>query len=188
MKRILPAILFLWAAMTVSAQQAVVLDEAIGDSVNYLVGQLEPGTKVAILNFSASPAIANYVIEEITVFFVNDSSLTIVDRSELELLQEEMNFQLSGEVSDESAQSIGKKLGAQTVISGSLTPLGNMWRMRIQALEVETAKVQGIRTYAIKKDAALSRLMPKTAGEKIGTGALNIVLGLGSYLEGDLAG
>jgi hypothetical protein len=51
------------------------------------VERLEPGTKVAILNFSAYPAVANYVIEEITVFLVDDRSLTIVDRSELELLQ-----------------------------------------------------------------------------------------------------
>jgi TolB-like protein len=188
MKRISLAAVLLCAAMTVFGQEAVVLDEAINDSVNYLVERLEPGTKVAVLNFSASPAISNYVIEEITVFLVNDSNFTVVDRSELELLQEEMNFQLSGDVSDESAQSIGKKLGAQTIISGSLSPLGNRWRMRIRALEVETAKVQGIRTYTVKKDPVLSRFMPKTTGEKLGTGALNIVFGLGSYLERDLAG
>jgi hypothetical protein len=99
-----------------------------------------------------------------------------------------MNFQLSGEVSDESAQSIGEKLGAQTVISGSLTPFGRLWRMRIRALEVKTARVQGIKTYTIRKDKTLSGLMPKTPGEKAGTGALNILLGLGSYLEGDIAG
>jgi TolB-like protein len=119
--------------------------------MTYIIDRLEPGTKVAVLNFNASPAISNYVIEEITDFLVNDSNLTVVDRSELELLQGEMNFQLSGKVSDESAQSIGKKLGAQTIISGSLTPFGRLWRMRIRALEVETAKVQGIRTYTISK-------------------------------------
>ena len=188
MKRIPLAILLLCTTIAVFGQEAVVLDKAINDSMEYLVERLEPGTKVAVLNFSASPVIANYVIEEITVFLVNDANLTIVDRSELELLQDEMNFQISGEVSDESAQELGKKLGAQTIISGSLSPLGNMWRMRIRALEVETAKVQGIRTYTIKKDTLLSSLIPKTTGEKVGTGALNIVFGLGSYLEGDLAG
>jgi hypothetical protein len=60
--------------------------------------------------------------------------------------------------------------------------------MRIRALEVETAAVQGIRTYTLRKAEALSRLMPKTTGEKAGTGALNMVFGLGSWLEGDIAG
>jgi hypothetical protein len=34
----------------------------------------------------------------------------------------------------------------------------------------------------------LSNLLPKTTGEKAGTGALNMVFGLGSWLEGDIAG
>jgi TolB-like protein len=169
-------------------QEIDTLDRAIDDSMTYIIDRLEPGTKVAVLNFNALPGITSYVIEEITDFLVNNSNLTVVDRSELELLQGEMNFQLSGEVSDESAQSIGKKLGAQTIISGSLTPFGKQWRMRIRALEVETAKVQGIRNYTIRKDAVLSQFMPRTTGEKVGTGALNIIFGLGSYLEGDLAG
>jgi hypothetical protein len=188
MKRILPAMVLLCTAIAVFGQESFTLDEAINESMNYFVERLPPGTKVAVLNFNAYPAVADYVIEEITVFLVNDGNLTVVDRSDLELLREEMDFQLSGEVSDESAQSIGKKLGAQTIISGSLSPLGAAWRMRIRALEVETAAVQGMRTYTLRKDSALSRLMPKTTGEKIGTGALNIIFGLGSYLEGDIAG
>jgi TolB-like protein len=166
MKKVPPAIVLLCAAISVFGQETATLDGAINDSMDYLVGRLDPGTKVAVLNFSASPAIANYVIEGLIDFLVNDGNLTVVDRSELELLQDEMDFQLSGEVSDASAQAIGEKLGAQTIISGSLSPLGNMWRMRIKALEVKTAKVQGVRTYTIKKDGVLSNLIPKTAGEK----------------------
>jgi TolB-like protein len=166
----------------------VSLDEAINGSMTYLTEHLAAGTKIAILNFAAAPAVSNYVIEELTTFIVNDGNLTVVDRSNLEMLRKEMNFQLSGEVSDVSAQAIGKKLGAQTIISGSLSPLGNQWRMRIKALEVETAKVQGVTTYTVKKDEVLANLLPKTTGEKVGTGALNILLGLGSYLEGDIAG
>jgi TolB-like protein len=188
MKRMLTAAVLLCTALAAFGQEASTLDEAINDSMNYLVERLEPGTKVAVLNFSSYPVVANYVIEEITVYLVKDGNLTIVDRSELELLRDEMDFQLSGEVSDVSAQSIGKKLGAQTIISGSLSLLGKMWRMRIRALEVETAKVQGIRTYTIRKDTVLANLIPKTTGEKAGTGVLNIVLGLGSYLEGDIMG
>jgi hypothetical protein len=188
MKRIFLTPVLFCAAITVFGQEPTTLDTAIADSMQYLVERLEPGTKVAVLNFSASPEISNYVIEEITVFLVNNGRLVIVDRSELELLQNEMNFQLSGEVSDESARSIGKKLGAQTIISGSLSPLGALWRMRIRALEVETAEVRGIRTYTIKKDSVITNLIPKTASEKAGTGALNIIFGLGSYLERDFAG
>jgi hypothetical protein len=198
LKHILLTIALAFIGVTAFGQNnEVKLDEAVKGSAAYLVERLSPGTKVAILNFSADPAVSNYVIEELTAFLVNDRKLIVVDRSELELLQREMDFQLSGEVSDESAQSIGQRLGAQTIISGSLSPIGAMWRMRIKALEVETAWIQGIETYTVKKDAVLSSLLsttpkapkgPKTTGEKIGTGALNIVFGLGSYLEGDITG
>jgi hypothetical protein len=54
-----------------------------------------------------------------------------------------LDFQLSGEVSDETAQSIGKMLGAQTVISGNIATVGNFYRLGIRAIKVETAEIQG---------------------------------------------
>jgi hypothetical protein len=169
----------------------VSLDRAISGSIAYLTERLDRGTRVAMLNFEATPSVSSYVMEESIAFLVKDGKLTVVDRSELELLRREMDFQLSGEVSDESAQSIGKKLGAQIIISGSFVPLGNIWRMRIKALEVETGRIQGISTYTVKNDPLLASLLPrepKTILEKMGTGALNIVFGLGSWLEGDVFG
>ncbi|GHV60676.1 hypothetical protein AGMMS49587_02800 [Spirochaetia bacterium] len=198
MKQIPLIIALLFIGVTAFGQDKEVnLDEAIKGSASYLIECLAPGTKIAVLNFSADPAISNYVIKELTALLVNDGDFIVVDRSELELLQWEMDFQLSGEVSDQSAQSIGKKIGAQTVISGSLEPLGNRWHMVIKALEVETTTIQAQKNYTVKRDAKLSSLLPKTPkapkgpktiGEKTGTGALNILFGLGSYLEGDIAG
>jgi curli biogenesis system outer membrane secretion channel CsgG len=95
----------------------------------------------------------------LTIFhFVNSGSFTVVDRSNLELLQQEMVFQLSGEVSDETAQSIGKKLGAQTIVSGSVEPMGDILRLRIRAIAVESAAIQGIYTANIQKDRFLTSL------------------------------
>jgi TolB-like protein len=190
MKKIHLAIVLLCVAITVFGQEVDTLDKAISDATDYLIKQLEPGTKVAVLNFSAPPAVSNYVIEEMIDLLVKKGTLTVVVRemSKLKLLQEEMDFQLSGEVSDDSAQSIGEKLGAQTIISGSLSPLGNMWRMRIRTIDVKEASFQVTSAYSIRKDAVLSSLLPKTPGEKVGTGALNIIFGLGSYLEGDITG
>ena len=190
MKEKLAAIVFVLASVSGFGQEssAVPLDRAISGSMTYLTENLERETIVAVLNFAAPPDVSHYVIEELTAFLVNNRRLIVVDRRDLEALQEEMDFQLSVEVSDESAQSIGKKLGAQTIISGSLTPIGNVWRMRVKALEVETARIQGVSTHTVQRDRVLSALLPKTTGDKIGTGALNIVFGLGSYMEGDISG
>jgi hypothetical protein len=42
----------------------------------------------------------------------------------------ELNLRMSGDVSDESALSIGKFLGADMVITGQLTELGGPYRWK----------------------------------------------------------
>jgi hypothetical protein len=121
----------------------------------------------------------------LTSNFVNQDLFTVVDRRNLELLRQEMDFQLSGAVDDHAVQAIGKKLGAQSIISGKIEALGDMYRLQIHAIEVETAKVQGIQSVLIKRDPVLVSLTGKSAmprlvnfvaggsvGVKIGPGIL----------------
>jgi hypothetical protein len=143
-----------------TAQGAVSIDKAIMDSMDYLVGRLAPGSTVVVLNFTApNQTISDYVIEELTTYLVNDGNLEIVDRRNLELLEKEVNFQLSGEVSDATAIEFGHRLGAETIISGSLSVLGNEYRLRIQALSVETARVQGAQNRDIAMDRRFASLL-----------------------------
>jgi hypothetical protein len=51
---------------------------------------------------------------------------------------------MSGEVDDNSAQAIGRMVGAQTIIAGSVSAFGTMWRITLRALTVEKAEVQGL--------------------------------------------
>jgi TolB-like protein len=69
-----------------------------------------------------------------------------------------MNFQMSGEVSDETAAGIGKKIGAQSIIFGSMERTGSLYRLRIRTIEVETAKIQAIRNNLIEQDTLLAVL------------------------------
>jgi TolB-like protein len=163
MKKAISTFVLLCAVYTaVFAQESRTLDQAISDSMQYLVERLPVGSKVAVLNFSAATAeLSDYVIEELIAYIVNDEAgrLTVVDRRNMEALQGEMDFQMSGEVSDETAQSIGQKLGAQIIISGRFTPLGRNFRMRIQAISVETAAIQGVQTLDVTLDDRLAVLL-----------------------------
>jgi hypothetical protein len=120
------------------------LDDAIEAAADYLNKNVSAGNKLVILNFRSNyPSLSEYIIDVLTGFIVNERVLTVVDRVNLALIQQEMDFQLSGEVSDSSAQSIGQKLGAQTIVSGSITAFGDLWRLSVRALDVESAQVQG---------------------------------------------
>ncbi|MDR0313993.1 MAG: hypothetical protein LBI14_10390, partial [Treponema sp.] len=90
-----------------------------------------------------STELSEYIIDELIANTVNDRIFTVVDRQQLDAIRAEQNFQFSGEVDDNSAQEIGKILGAQTIISGAIAPLGSGYRLRIRALEVQTAQVLG---------------------------------------------
>jgi TolB-like protein len=128
----------------VCAQTATVtLDAAIITGARAIESRLEQGDKIVVLNFNApSERLSDYIIDELTGALVNGGKLTAVDRQNLALIQQEMNFQMSGEVGDDSAQAIGKKLGAQSIVSGSIEDLGNYYRMRFRTIEVVSAAIQ----------------------------------------------
>jgi hypothetical protein len=133
------AAIVLFAAVSLPAQP-VSLNDAIKNSSKAVEEALRNQTLVAILNFSSSSeSLSNHVIEELMDVLTTDRRLIVVERQKLDLIRNEMAIQLSGDVSDESAQAIGKMLGAQSIISGSLSDTGDGYRFRLFAINVETA-------------------------------------------------
>jgi len=132
---------------TGSSQPASVrddLDTAIRETSDYLNKQLANGNKLLILNVQSEyPALSEYIIDELIANTVNDRVFTVVDRQQLDAIRAELGFQMSGEVSDESAQSIGQMLGAQIIISGAISKVGDLYRLRVRALSVQSAQIEG---------------------------------------------
>jgi hypothetical protein len=134
------------APASVSAQSATAddLDTAIRAASDYLNRQLPQGNKLAILNIRSDfPALSEYIIDELIANTVNDRVFSVVDRQQLATIRAELDFQMSGEVNDESAQSIGQMLGAQIIVSGAVSRIGSLYRLRMRALSVETAQIAG---------------------------------------------
>jgi TolB-like protein len=163
---LLAAVIFTSCASQAANQPGTLsLDEAIREAAANLEARLEPGTKIAFLNFSSpQEAFSAYVLDELSGHLVNSGKLLVVDRRNLDLIRQEEQFQLSGEVSDESAQAIGRKLGAEVIVSGSLTNAGGVYRFRVQALEVESAVIAASPAADISpKDAKTASLLAGTA-------------------------
>jgi hypothetical protein len=191
---------FLVLAMVFSAfSQTLTLDEAIKASTVEMGIRLGKEVKVAVLNFSStSPTMAAYVIDELNNAIVNNGRLTAVDRQRLDLIRQELDFNDSGEVSNESAQQIGRMVGAQMIISGSLALAGSSYRFRVQALEVETAAIKYSYSQNIQNDQLVKTLMASGAdaeiadfstNERVKAAALNLFFGAGSFfVEKDMLG
>ena len=120
------------------------LDFAIRDVSDYLNDNIPSGNRIVILNIeSASVVLSDYIIDELIANAVNDRIFEVIDRQRLDLIREEQNFQMSGEVNDELALSVGRFFGAQTIVSGRVMQIGDRFRITIRALDVETARIQG---------------------------------------------
>jgi TolB-like protein len=118
---------------------------------------------IAILNFSSpSEELSDYVIEELNLALAASAGNNFipVDRRRLDEIRKEEKFQRSGEVSSESAQAIGNKLGAGYVVTGTLIDMGDVYRLRIMMLEVETAAIVAPTMLDIpRSDRRLSQLL-----------------------------
>jgi TolB-like protein len=120
------------------------LDAAVRETSDYLNKQLPKGNKLVILNIqSVYPALSEYVIDELIANTVNDKVFAVVDRQQLDVIRGEMDFQMSGEVDDNTAQELGRMAGAQIIVSGAVSKIGDLYRLRVRALSVQTAQIAG---------------------------------------------
>ncbi|MDR1229789.1 MAG: hypothetical protein LBK61_00140, partial [Spirochaetaceae bacterium] len=115
------------------------LDEAIARSARDVAAKLPAGMRVAVVAFeSPEQNLSGYIMDEIAGE-LTAGSLEVADRNNLAYVYKELGFQTSGEVDDESAQAVGKFLGARYVIVGQFVDLGGRYRYRLNGINVETA-------------------------------------------------
>jgi len=154
-KNALIKLIFLLLAIN-GFSQSLNIDKVLERAGTDIGNSLENDTTIAILNFSTfSEELSNYIINGLTTSILKTGNLRIVSRQRISQILSELDFQMSGYVSDETAQSIGKMIGAQTVISGSITRINNEYRLNIQCLEVKTAIVQKSMDFDIQRNSKM---------------------------------
>ncbi|GHV23908.1 hypothetical protein FACS189494_12190 [Spirochaetia bacterium] len=72
---------------------------------------------------------------------MGSGKLVVVDRANLDKVRSELGFQMSGEVSDDSAKSIGQMVGVGAIVTGSLTNIGTLYSLTLKAIDVAKAVV-----------------------------------------------
>jgi hypothetical protein len=145
------------------------LDAAVREASTYLNGRVPKGSKAVFLNISSSyPDLSEYLLNVLSENAVNDGVFSVVDRQQLDVIRAELNFQMSEEVSVESAQSIGQMLGAQTIVSGAVSKIGSLYRVQVKAIEVQSAGVQGQWSRNVPNGATIAALTERYAPAAIG--------------------
>jgi curli biogenesis system outer membrane secretion channel CsgG len=131
------------ATGTASRTDGLSLEEGIIQIARDIGDALPDGCRVAVVGFnSPSERFSGYVLDAMQGALQTSRHLTVTERASLDALRQEQRFQFSGEVDEETAVSLGKFLGAEVVVIGSLTVLGGTTRsarVRFTAIDVEKA-------------------------------------------------
>jgi len=197
LKKAFAVLIFLIVSFSVYGQSGsvVTLDAAISNAALQIQDRLDQGTGIIVYQFlSQDSRLSEYILKELFNKLVNYHKFYVLDRSAQEVIDAEIDFQFNrsaGMISDDSLLSLTSRIGAGAIVTGSLEDIGNEYRFRIRVIGTETTMALVSYVGSVNKNDRrirdLTKIEPNT-GEKIGTGALNILLGLGSYIEGDISG
>jgi len=149
MKNIFFVLLFAVFCNEVFAKEALTLEAAIADMANEIMKSKKIGKwkKIVLTDFSDSIEFQNYIEEELTNKLINN--FTIIDRKNLGILREELEFQKhTGKVDPTSIKKIGSVYGADFVLWGSLKNK----TLTIEAENVQSAEIAFSKTHTIKID------------------------------------
>jgi hypothetical protein len=117
-------------------------DKAIHSIFNNFIQNIPHRSRLAIVGITATDQNeAAFYVNDLTMQFVNARRFTVVDRSDIDKVLSEQNFQMSGMVDDDAFVSIGKFIGANVVITGSITGTGSQKRLIIKAIDVLTSEI-----------------------------------------------
>ena len=135
-------------------------------------------TTVAVLEFDAegidnvsSSALASIVRKEV----IKASDYKLVDRNAMNEILAEQGLSQSGCVSSECAVEVGKLLGVQQMIGGTLSALGSLYLLDINIIDVTTGEI--IKTESVEHIGKIEELISplrKTVKSMLGGSSLNV--------------
>ncbi|MDR1216698.1 MAG: hypothetical protein LBK25_08450 [Treponema sp.] len=105
--------------------------------------------------------VGKYITYGLQTQLVKNKGVGLVDRSGV--INDEITYQLSGNVSDETAQSIANQNGASAVIYGVFEKLGSSYQLSLKIIGVGTTRIPYAEVFVIRNDRRLSDLLGEGA-------------------------
>lgn len=140
------------------------LDDAISTISQDIITRCAPKEILAILDFTTqTEEMSSYINSQLISTISENSSLRIVTRQHMDKIEKELQFQSSGLVSDSTALSIGERLGAHSIVFGSLEELDNKYMLQVRMLDVAQGAYSLFKTYEITRSSKTEQLLHHSA-------------------------
>jgi hypothetical protein len=124
-----------------SGETDTIVNNAVKQASRELLDKIPADSRISFVGGGGSQNTLDFILEELSAAAVNTGTITVVDRQQINTIIAEQRFQLSGEVSDETAVSIGRLSGSQIIVVCSITGASSQRRLRVRAIAVETGVI-----------------------------------------------
>ncbi|MCK9169079.1 MAG: CsgG/HfaB family protein [Treponema sp.] len=144
MRKIFIMLLFLLFTGIVYAGNNKSLDAVISAASDKLDQGIPRDKVIAVLNIKSDSArLSDYIIDGLINSLLKTGIHKVVDRNseDAQIIKNELNYQYSGEVNEETAQQIGYSTAAGAVVSGAVERMGESYILKIKAVSVETREI-----------------------------------------------
>jgi hypothetical protein len=116
-------------------------DKAVKNALERLNSKLPSGANIMIMKTNSTERnMLDYVVNQMNKSIIQTGRLKVVDRSNQTLIDAEMQYQLSGNVDDNSMVSIGHQLGVQYIVTCWISGVKSLRRLNLKVLNIETAQ------------------------------------------------
>jgi TolB-like protein len=145
--------------------QAQALDIQLNNLTNQMVKSLsqENKSKIAIMEFpdlhGNISEFGKFIPEELTTRLFMTRKFNVLERQLLNKVLDEQNLGLTGLIDASSAAQVGKVLGVDAIVTGTVTDIGNMIRINARLISTETAGVFAVASVSIEKEPHIVEMM-----------------------------
>lgn len=146
------------------------LDKGIEILAQQLITTLPPDKKplLAVLDFSlldgTVSAFGRLVGEDLVTKLFLTRKVRVVERSLLEKAVAELKLNLSGLVDPDRAKRLGKQVGADVIVTGTITDLKTTVKINARMIEVETGDILAAAGVEVFQDQRIMGLMAQIIG------------------------
>ena len=105
--------------------------------------------------------VGKYVQEDVTTALVNSGQFNVVERLKLQSVLDELKLAQLGLTDPEGAKQVGKLLGADVILTGTLAATGEEWNVNLRLINTES----GLITSAFNKRGTLHEITTESHRE-----------------------
>lgn len=174
-----PGWLRTWVIVALAAAPLAAYEEQIRTESRYLAGEIagRGKTAVAVVDFTdldgAVTHLGRFMAEEMSVAIAKEArSFRVVDRTHILSLLKEHKLAASGLIDPDTARELGRIVGVDTLVTGTITPLGDSVRLSIKAIDSENAQVIASTSCDISKTQAIESLQRRGVASTGGGGSV----------------